>query len=305
MIKKHPKIFIIFIITVAAALIWCFQNYLKENSPSSDNLISKVFYVCNDKKTIDASYYKGAPAPLSEPGQPPIPTGSVDLILGDGRKITLPQTISGSGIRYANSDESIVFFSKGNGSLILENNQQSYIGCIKIYKDITGKLPKIYENGTQGFSIRYPSNFTIKENYQYLGFGPKKEIGGISFIIPPSTSQGTNLGSDSYISIEEIPKIEDCSANLFIDSGIKKLSANLLTENDTTYSIASSTDAGAGNRYEETIYAIPGTNPCTAVRYFIHYSVLENYPPGSIKMFDKQALLDQFDAIRRTLIIQQ
>jgi hypothetical protein len=53
------------------------------------------------------------------------------------------------------------------------------------------------------------------------------------------------------------------------------------------------------------VYAIPGTKPCTAVRYFIHYSVFENYPPGTVKAFDHAALVATFDAIRRTLRINQ
>jgi hypothetical protein len=69
--------------------------------------------------------------------------------------------------------------------------------------------------------------------------------------------------------------------------------------------VASTTGAAAGNRYEETVYAIPGTNPCVAVRYFVHYGVIENYPPGTVRQFDKQALLDQFDRIRRTLVVNQ
>lgn len=165
---------------------------------------------------------------------------------------------------------------------------------------------KSYSNGAMGFSIRYLSGYTSKNNYQYLEFGPGKEINGVSFTIPSSLAEGTNLGSDSYISVEEIPRIQECAANLFLESGAAgKLPITTINDGGVTYSFASSTGAGAGNRYEETIYAIPGTNPCIAVRYFIHYSVFENYPPGTIKMFDKQALIAQFDAIRRTLVIQQ
>jgi membrane-bound inhibitor of C-type lysozyme len=124
------------LIIVFGAWFWYDQTHQvqpKENPPPSNNLIAKVFYQCNDQKTIEASYYKGAPAPLPQPGEPPQPTGSIILVLSDGRQMTLPQTISGSGIRYANKDESFVFFSKGNTALVLENNQQdqTYTGCIE------------------------------------------------------------------------------------------------------------------------------------------------------------------------------
>lgn len=72
----------------------------------------------------------------------------------------------------------------------------------------------------------------------------------------------------------------------------------------TFFNVASSTGAGAGNRYEEIVYAIPGTNPCQAVRYFIHYSFFENYPVGTVREFDKKTIVTQFDQIRRTLILK-
>ena len=64
------------------------------------------------------------------------------------------------------------------------------------------------------------------------------------------------------------------------------------------YSIASSTGAAAGNRYEEVVYALPGSNPCLAVRTYIHYGVLENYATGTVKAFDRAALEKSFVAIR-------
>ena len=85
----------------------------------------------------------------------------------------------------------------------------------------------------------------------------------------------------------------------------QQVSTSTITDNGTIYSVASSTGAGAGNRYEETVYALPGTNPCVAVRYFIHYGVIENYPAGTVQAFNQPALLATFDAIRRTLVIVQ
>jgi hypothetical protein len=79
---------------------------------------------------------------------------------------------------------------------------------------------------------------------------------------------------------------------------------NSIIENGTKYSVASSSEAGAGNRYSETVYSIPGTNPCLAIRYFIHYTVFENYPIGSITQFNLPNILSQFDSVRKTLIIQ-
>ena len=90
-----------------------------------------VMYTCDQGKTISAEYYKGEDKPSPSPGLPPVPVGEVVLQLSDGRAMTLHQTISADGVRYANQDESFVFLGKGDGALVLENNtQKSYIGCI-------------------------------------------------------------------------------------------------------------------------------------------------------------------------------
>lgn len=265
-------------------------------------------YLCDGGKTMTATFYRGATPPPPVPGEPPVPTGSVALTLSDGRVMTLAQTISADGARYSNgnpsmqSSESFVFWSRGNGALVLEDNQQkSYIGCVIVSPEPAGSgLSQAYATSTLGFSIRYPAGYTLDTAYRYQELGPGRDIAGVKFTIPASVAAGTNLGADSYLSVETIPQMQDCSAGLFLDRGV----ARMVTESGMAYSIASTTGAGAGNRYEETVYAFPSTSSCLAVRYFIHYGVIENYPPGAVREFDRQSLVGQFDAIRRTLTIQ-
>ena len=300
--KKYISIifFIIFVILLALIIVYT-QRYkrIKNNTVP----ISSVSYVCNGGKAIKASFYRGESKPSTSPDQPPVPGGSVKLNLSDGRDFTLIQTISADGSRYANPDESFVFWSKGNGALVLENNQEkSYIGCIQVADD-PGGLTQVFESGSEGFSIRYPDSYTIDPKYKYQTLGPGKEIVGIKFTIPRVIAEGTNLGEDSYVSVEQIPNSLNCNANNFLSGS--NVSTSTINDRDFTYSVASSTDAGLGNRYEEMVYALPGTNPCLAIRYFIHYSVFENYPVGTIKQFDRTSLVNQFDKIRRTLVVNQ
>ncbi len=56
--------------------------------------------------------------------------GAVNLSLSDGRRINLPQAVSASGARYANPDESFVFWNKGKGAFIEEYGKTTYAGCI-------------------------------------------------------------------------------------------------------------------------------------------------------------------------------
>lgn len=98
------------------------------NQKVVSKLLNEVSYECDGGKQIKASFYAG-PTVTVAPGEPPKPTGSVKLILSDGRDLTLPQTISGSGIRFATSDESVIFWSKGETAFITENNHETYSGC--------------------------------------------------------------------------------------------------------------------------------------------------------------------------------
>lgn len=280
---------ILAIVVLAAILFLISLIPHKNTAPVGTNgspMIASVFYSCSAGKTITADFSQG----------------SADVKLSDGRDMTLKQTISADGVRYANSDESFVFWSKGNGALVLENNvQKSYIGCVKVSPD-TGGLPNIYSDASGSFSLRYPAGYTVDENYQYQALGPGKTIAGVKFTIPTATAKGTNLSNDSYVSVEQIAGAPSCDASLFAAQG-----ATITTQTigNTTYSVATSSDAGAGNRYDETVYALPGTNPCVAVREFVHYSVFENYPAGTVAHYDAAALATQMDSIRDSLTINQ
>jgi len=73
-------------------------------------------FKCKDGKSIDASFF----------------ADKVDLKLSDGRSLSLPQVMSGSGARYANKDESFVFWNKGNTAFITEgaSGEETYSDCV-------------------------------------------------------------------------------------------------------------------------------------------------------------------------------
>ena len=73
-------------------------------------------FTCNDDKSIKAAFYPE----------------KVDLTLSDGRSVELPQTMSGSGARYADADEAMVFWNKGNTAFITEggDDKQTYSDCV-------------------------------------------------------------------------------------------------------------------------------------------------------------------------------
>ncbi len=85
------------------------------SSARAADAIATVKYSCAGGKTIVATYY----------------SDKVDVVLSDGRVMHLPQTMSGSGIRYADADETVVFWSKGKTAFVTEGKgaKQTYADC--------------------------------------------------------------------------------------------------------------------------------------------------------------------------------
>lgn len=76
-------------------------------------------FVCKDNKVITALFY------LDDDKQ-------ADLTLYDesgAKKISLPRAMSGSGARYVNKDETIVFWNKGETAFITEGGKTTFEGC--------------------------------------------------------------------------------------------------------------------------------------------------------------------------------
>ena len=90
--------------------------------------ISTVQYSCEQGRSLVAEYFDGPTR--TAPSGMPMPGGHVVLTLPGGKRLTLPQTMSGSGIRYANADKSFVFWSKGNTAFVEEGPAQTYAGCV-------------------------------------------------------------------------------------------------------------------------------------------------------------------------------
>ena len=86
-------------------------------TPATAGGIVHALFRCDAGRTVDAVFSNGA-------------QNSVSLALSDGRRLTLPQVMSGSGARYANASESVVFWNKGNTASIDENGKAGYSGCV-------------------------------------------------------------------------------------------------------------------------------------------------------------------------------
>jgi membrane-bound inhibitor of C-type lysozyme len=78
--------------------------------------VAAATFACKGGKTIEASFY----------------ADKVALKLSDGRSMSLPQAMAASGARYADTDESFVFWNKGDTAFVTEgkDNAETYSGCV-------------------------------------------------------------------------------------------------------------------------------------------------------------------------------
>jgi len=288
--KKNCKIIccLFFVLFILGGVL--LYRYLDEQS----RIYYQANYLCEGNKTIRVVLFITSKHPFS------INIGKVKVILDNGKKITLHKISKNNELnQYANRNKTFILKEENKYSIeILEKNNKSR--CI-ILSDDNGNLPNTYLDPDIGFTVRYPKNFKIDTSYKYQ-LSPDKEIKGVKFVISEDLSNSTNLSNyDTGISVETIYDTDNCSADLFFDTKVKKQEIN---KNNIDYSFASIDQGAAGNFYEELIYALPGTNPCIGIRYFIHSVNISNYPKGEILEFDKNYLLKQFNKIRDSLVLK-
>ncbi len=97
---------VIILIVIAGIIYW--QLLSKKD-------IIKATFNCKEDKFITAEFSKE----------------KVNLVLSDGRNVELPQALSASGARYANANESFVFWNKGDTAFIEENNKMTFTDCLQ------------------------------------------------------------------------------------------------------------------------------------------------------------------------------
>ena len=111
-------LFIVIITILVSTSIFClYQKTLPKNTvveKATSGIINSVTFSCTGNKTIQALFFED----------------KVELALSDGRHMLLLQAISASGARYANTDESFVFWNKGNTAFIEEGNKTTFKDCI-------------------------------------------------------------------------------------------------------------------------------------------------------------------------------
>ena len=129
--KKYVLLLIVMLAASASVIFFLHEKTAKEETVIAHmKFIASVHYVCDKSKTIQAAFYEGAHVESPE-GMPPVPTGSVEVAFDGAGSTTLKQTISADGGRYANQDESLIFWSKGTSAIIMHGDKldTEYTNC--------------------------------------------------------------------------------------------------------------------------------------------------------------------------------
>ncbi|MEY3288427.1 MAG: hypothetical protein RLZZ419_669 [Pseudomonadota bacterium] len=107
---KKTAFFIVFVaLLINISLCFSYQKASPENT-----VVTAATFSCAEKKTIQALFFED----------------KAELTLSDGRHLLLLHAISASGARYTNTDESLVFWNKGNTAFIEEGNNSTFKDCI-------------------------------------------------------------------------------------------------------------------------------------------------------------------------------
>jgi membrane-bound inhibitor of C-type lysozyme len=77
--------------------------------------ITSATYSCANAKKIQAVFFED----------------KVELMLSDARSLLLLHAMSGSGARYTNTDQSFVFWNKGNTAFIEERAKVTFKDCVE------------------------------------------------------------------------------------------------------------------------------------------------------------------------------
>lgn len=137
-------VLVVVILIALCLVLWAYRNtpplsnFFGSNTATTTPGIVRgntiVSYTCDEGKTLSAEYIQGSDQGSTTPDGRPVPTGAVELSFTDSTLLRLPQTISASGIRYANADESFIFWSKGSTAFVEQgigiDQTQTYKNCI-------------------------------------------------------------------------------------------------------------------------------------------------------------------------------
>jgi hypothetical protein len=137
-----------------------------------------------------------------------------------------------------------------------------------------------------GFSLRVPLSASVEPDTQENGQLDLIADAAVVVSIDPNDFKGTNLGNASVsVGVSKDPDIvAACGAGQAAQGEKPAGNATLGGIKFTRFTFE---DAGAGNRYNSTIYRATSGGNCYELVEFLHWAAMDNFSPGAIKEFDR------------------
>jgi len=279
--KKETIAIVVVVLLLVLGALYVFKKRLPRPIIVTTNQTTTPYY-CREG-TIIASYENAG----------------VTLMLSDGRSLTLPQAVSGSGVRYELG--SIVFWNKGDTATLSENNAPTYSNCVSGTQTSIGTT-NMYTDTGKTFSFSYPNTFSLyggDGSYDTNWSGRSTDLGILLTVvaIPKSFQPGTNFSEAKFtVGVSSDPKaVANCQITGVMNGDQVPVPVNI---NGISYKKLISGDAGAGNFYENTSYRTVRNGQCYAIEYTIHSTNIGNYSPDqNIKEFDKAKVTNTLESI--------
>ena len=189
---------------------------------------------------------------------------------------------------------------------------QDYFITVKSGGELTKFILRVainpLESSEQTFGYNDPatgSRFLYSDQFAPMGLpsllNNKTDLRAALQLIDTNSYVNTNLG-EAYFAFgsSKNSEIVATCTDLNKNSGAPETEhgKELINGYNFTYSVAF--DAGAGNVYSQHIYRMADRGVCYEAIFFIHYSNIDNYPPGVVKEFDQEGLLQKFKGILST-----
>lgn len=155
-----------------------------------------------------------------------------------------------------------------------------------------------YQDPHYGFTIYYPSTATL-ETAGFDGYLLTTKTPVIGFVLDPSMFQGTNLvEAGVYVGATTSPAVvAQCTAR---SSAIETMASSTVSLGGTPFAVFTSTGAGAGNTYQETIYRSNVNGTCYEIAEMLHAGNIANYPKNSVTAYDQAEYQGILDAMAKS-----
>jgi membrane-bound inhibitor of C-type lysozyme len=281
--KKKIVGFVVSIVVLIIILV-CLINYIRQKPSLNPVAVNSevITYYCKEC-IIKAVYGKN----------------DITLSFDNEKVLLLPQTISGSGIRYELG--TTTFVSKGEYAFLTEGDKQTYTNCVGGNQS-SDKYINTYSDISKTFSFSYPNQLILSGGD--VGYSQNWAVGSdklgllLTVVnIPKSFMPAKTNFSEAKFTVGTSVDPDAIKNCLIYNFGGVGTTSDVIV-NNRKFTKMNFIDVGAGNYYDTTSYRTVYNGQCYAIEYTIHSSSINNYSPDQgIKAFDKTKIIHVLDGI--------